>query len=107
MKYLGHINANSPIIAFDVRGIILIVEGAMVGTFLFGMQALNWAFSFAVYAKIQKAKASMSRETYRMQKSLTYVLVLQVYGIGQFLNVQYCSRELYRLPRFPSQLSTI
>ena len=73
-----NLNADSPVVALDVDQPISITFLALVGLYLFVTETANIGLNFAVKKKIDAAKSSMSAETFKMQKSMTKVLLTQV-----------------------------
>lgn len=73
-----NIHPDTPIIAYDVERPIVLFGMGIIGVFLLGTGTFNVWSNYKVHRKINESKSSMSKESYRMQKSLTVILLAQV-----------------------------
>ena len=75
---LNNINSETCFIAFDIDTLAIRFSAGCVGFFLVSCEVVNVGSCYLVQKKIMEAKGSMSRETLRMHRSLTWVLLAQV-----------------------------
>ena len=77
-RYLKETYPEMPLIAFDVDNPLIIYLSILVALYLFGTEVMNVLLSWAVQRRLNRAKTSMSRETFKMQRNLTIMLLFQV-----------------------------
>lgn len=75
---MKNIHPDTPIIAYDWETPMVIFSMTVIGLFLLATGGFNVWSNYKVHKKINESKSSMSKETYRMQKSLTFILLAQV-----------------------------
>ena len=77
-KLPADITPQTPLVAFNLDEWNVNVGIVLIALFLVGIGICIGALNGAVQKKIKESKSSMSKESYRMQKSLTVILLAQV-----------------------------
>ena len=77
-EYLVGTYTQMALIAFDLDDPLLFYLVLFIVFVLFFTEALNVGLSWAVQRRVNKARSSMSPETFKMQRNLTIMLIFQV-----------------------------
>lgn len=75
---MKNIYPDTPLVAYDLDKPIVLFGTGFLGFFLLATGGFNVWSNYAVHKKLGQNKSSMSKETYKMQKSLTAILLAQV-----------------------------